>query len=119
MERSFEAVLVEQCAPTLAGMKPASLFRYQGADRRRSREAALHWAKELAPHGITVRVLKCCPRTGACLIYLYRAGWLRAILTEPSNRAFLARRGYGVDQECQGLLRQLSRRLCLEREFPH
>ncbi len=49
MERSFEAVLVEQCATTLAGVKPASLFRYQGADKRQPREAAARWAKELAP----------------------------------------------------------------------
>ena len=119
MERSFEAVLVEQCATTLAGVKPASLFRYQGADQRQSREAAARWAKELAPYGITVRILKVCPQTGACLIYLYRAGWLRSILSEPSNRAFLARQGYQTDQDCPGLLRQLSRRLCLEREFPH
>mgnify|MGYP000019431873 FL=1 len=119
MERSFEAVLVEQCATTLAGMKPASLFRYQGADKQQSREAAARWARELAPHGITVRVLKYCPQTGACLIYLYRAGWLRSILTEPSIRAFLAGQGYQADQDCQSLLRQLSRRLCLEREFPH
>lgn len=74
MERSFEAVLVEQCATTLAGVKPASLFRYQGADKRQPREAAARWAKELAPYGITIRVLKYCPQTGACLIYLYRAG---------------------------------------------
>lgn len=118
MERSFEAVLVEQCATTLAGVKPASLFRYQGADKRQPREAAARWAKELAPYGITVRVLKYCPQTGACLIYLYRAGWLRSILSEPSTRAFLAGQGYGADQSCQELLRQLSRRLCLEREFP-
>ena len=119
MERSFEAVLVEQCATTLAGVKPASLFRYQGADRWQSREAAARWAKELAPYGITVRILKVCPQTGACLIYLYRAGWLRSILTEPSVRAFLERTGYEADQDCQGLLRQLSARLCLERDFPH
>ena len=119
LERSFEEVLVEQCATTLAGMKPASLFRYQGAGKRQSREAAARWARELAPHGITVRVLKYCPQTGACLIYLYRAGWLRSILTEPSIRAFLAGQGYQADQDCQSLLRQLSRRLCLEREFPH
>ena len=81
--------------------------------------AAARWAKELAPYGITVRVLKYCPQTGACLIYLYRAGWLRSILSEPSTRAFLAGQGYGADQSCQELLRQLSRRLCLEREFPH
>ena len=29
MNRTFEDVLVEQCAPTLAGIKPASLFRFQ------------------------------------------------------------------------------------------
>ena len=106
MERSFEAVLVEQCATTLAGVKPASLFRYQGADKRQPREAAARWAKELAPYGITIRVLKYCPQTGACLIYLYRAGWLRSILSEPSTRAFLAGQGYGADQSCQELLRQ-------------
>ena len=81
MERSFEAVLVEQCATTLAGVKPASLFRYQGADKRQPREAAARWAKELAPYGITIRVLKYCPQTGACLIYLYRAGWLHPRLS--------------------------------------
>ena len=31
----------------------------------------------------------------------------------------MAGQGYGADQSCQELLRQLSRRLCLEREFPH
>ena len=92
MERSFETVLEEPCAPTLAGIKPASLFRWQGADRRQSREAAARWARELAPYGITVRVLKCC---------------------------LLERTGYKADQDCQGLLRQLSARLCLERDFPH
>ena len=30
MERNFEIILGEQCAPTLAGLKPASLFRWQG-----------------------------------------------------------------------------------------
>ena len=84
MERSFEAVLVEQCATTLAGVKPASLFRYQGADKRQPREAAARWAKELAPYGITIRVLKYCPQTGACLIYLYRAdGFGRSSRSHP------------------------------------
>ena len=86
----------DRCATTLAGVKPASLFRYQGADKRQPREAAARWAKELAPYGITIRVLKYCPQTGACLIYLYRAGWLRSILSEPSTRAFLAGQGLSL-----------------------
>lgn len=116
MERTFEAVLVEQCAPTLAGVKPASLFRWQGGE---ARDRAARWARELAPFGIAIRVLKTCPRTGDSLIYLYRAAWLRRILTDGDNRGFLEAAGYSLDQGCGGLLEQLSHRLCLEREFPH
>ena len=118
MERSFEAVLVEQCATTLAGVKPASLFPVSGADKRQPREAAARWAKELAPYGITIRVLKYCPQTGACLIYPVPGRMASVDPLGAIHRAFLAGQGYGADQSCQELLRQLSRRLCLEREFP-
>ena len=40
--------------PTLTGLKPASLFRYQADDRIESVQAAVHWARELEPYGITV-----------------------------------------------------------------
>lgn len=119
MPKSFELVLVEQCAPTLAGLKPASLFRYDAGTADQLRRCAAHWAKELAPFGIAVRILKTCPRTGAGLVYLYRAGWLRQILAEPSARDFLKQEGYCLGQGCGGLLEQLSERLCLEQEFPH
>ena len=115
MERNLDAVLVEQCAPTLAGIKPASLFCCRSGGREMSRR----WAKELAPFGIAVRVLKHCPKTGACLIYLYRAGWLRQILAEPANSAFLRQMGYQTERGCGGLFEQLSSRLCLEQDFPH
>ena len=91
MERTFEATLVEQCAPTLEGIKPASLFRWQGGC---AQALVSRWAGELAPFGIAVRILKVCPRTGACLIYLYRRAWLHRILRQPANQAFLRRMGY-------------------------
>jgi len=119
MEKTFETVLVEQCAPTLAGVKPASLFRCQGPNGQLVLTSAAYWARELAPFGIAVRVLKRCSKTGACLIYLYWAGWLRQILAEPSNRTFLEQMGYRMEHGCGGLLEQLSGRLCLERGFPH
>ncbi len=119
MERTFEEILVEQCAPTLVGIKPASLFRYRAADPQQSRAAAVYWAGELAPFGITVQILKTCAQTGACLIYLYREAWLRTILAEPATRDFLAQMGYQTDQGCSALLEQLSQRLCLEGAFPH
>ena len=51
VERSFETVLVEQCRAHTGRDQAASLFRWQGADRRQSREAAARWARELAPYG--------------------------------------------------------------------
>ena len=119
MERTFEAVLVEQCAPTLAGLKPASLFRYQPTDEETFRQNVADWSKELVSFGMMLRVLKVCPQTGVCLLYLYRDGWLRQILTKSSHREFLQKMGYTVTENCAEMLEQLSRHLCLEREFPH
>lgn len=119
MERSFEALLVDQCAPTLVGVKPASLFRYQGRDPGEARRQAQRWGRELAAYGLTVEVLKTCPQTGACMILLYRAGWLCRILAEPANRQFLFQQGYSTTATLPQILEQLSDRLCLEREYPH
>ncbi|MBQ9329677.1 MAG: DUF3793 family protein [Oscillibacter sp.] len=119
MERTFEAVLVEQCAPTLAGVKPASLFRWQEDGRLPAGRLVYQWARVLAPFGLAVRIVKTCPQTGDCLIYLYRVRWLRRILAEADNRAFLEGRGYDLSHGCSGLLEQLSHRLCLAEEFPH
>ena len=116
MERSFEAVMVEQCAPTLAGLKPASLFRCRASC---GRDAVSRWAGELAPYGLAVRVLKTCPRTGDCLVYLYRPARLRAVLSAPAARTFLDRLGYRTDRGWQSLIEQLSDRLCVEGDFPH
>lgn len=119
MERTFEELLVDQCAPTLAGIKPASLFRYQGREPDEARRLAERWGRELAPYGLTVEVLKTCPQTGACMILLYRGSWLGRLLAEPANRSFLSQRGYPAAAELPQLLKQLSDRLCLERDYPH
>lgn len=119
MRQSLEELIVTQCAPTLAGLKPASLFRYQSADPRQLRAAAGRWGAELAPYGLILQILHYCPRTGACLVYLYRPDRLAGILADEASRAFLAGEGYQVGEDSRGLLRQLSRRLCLDREFPH
>ena len=119
MRRTFEAVLVEQCAPTLAGIKPASLFRGQSQEGQSLQQKLSRLQKELEPSDIKIQILKTCCQTGDCMIYLYRAQWLQRILSEPSAQDFLIQRGYSLDQGCTGLLEQMSRRLCLEQEYPH
>lgn len=119
MERTFETVLVEQCAPTLVGVKPASLFRYQPGPAEEGRVPLDRWRGELAARGIRVQVLRTCAQTGACMIYLYREAWLARMLCQPEIQSFLRQRGYHPEEDCQTLLSQLSRRLCLEEEYPH
>ena len=45
--RSFACDLATLCAPTLAGLKPASLFRYQPAPGQDAAAMAAAWHSEL------------------------------------------------------------------------
>ena len=47
--RSFACDLATLCAPTLAGLKPASLFRYQPAPGQDAAAMAAAWHTELSP----------------------------------------------------------------------
>ena len=55
MERLFEEVFVEVCAPTLRGIKPSNLFRYQPQNRDKLLEALDFWNRELEPLYFTFR----------------------------------------------------------------
>lgn len=99
MERNFETVMIEQCAPVLAGLKPAGLFRYETRDCSDLARRVRSWNEQLASKGLSVRVLKGCVRTHQFLIYVYREARLRAIFADEAVRAFLAREGYQLPQE--------------------
>ena len=114
MESCFERALAAQCAPTLAGLKPGSLFRI-GGDPATVRHTVDLWDRRLSPRGIRVRILKECPAAQACMIYLYRSSWMDRILEQPAIQEFLHRMGYQPGTT-SSLLEQLSRRFCLEQE---
>ena len=81
MERNFETVMIEQCAPVLASLKPAGLFRYETRDCADLARRVKNWNEQLQPKGLRVRVLKGCARTHQYLVYVYR-----------ESRAFSGRR---------------------------
>ena len=58
MERDFETVMIEQCAPVLAGLKPAGLFRYETRNRADLARRVAGWNAQLNPKGLQVRVLQ-------------------------------------------------------------
>lgn len=122
MERNFETVMIEQCAPVLASLKPAGLFRYETRDCADLARRVKNWNEQLRPKGLRVRVLKGCARTHQYLVYVYRESMLRAVLTDETVQGFLRQEGYHLPAEradCTAWLTQLSRRLCCSAEFPH
>ena len=91
MERNFETVMVEQCAPVLAGLKPAGLFRYETGDSADLARRVKSWNAQLNPKGLQVRVLKGCVRTRQYLVYVYRESKLAAVLAQEGVQSFLRR----------------------------
>jgi hypothetical protein len=118
LRKSFETLLVEQCAPTLAGLKPGSLFRYEGDSRQAARQQVRRWDTAFQPLGLRATILKDCTRTGASMVYIYRPAWLERIFRDDQTAAFLSAYGY-PDAGVAERLEVLSRRYCLEREMPH
>lgn len=125
MERDFETVMIEQCSPALAGLKPANLFRHETRDAQALADRVAWWNAQLNPRGIQITVLKACSRTHRYLIYVYREAKLKDIFVKAEVQAFLRRESYTIPKDpasslgCSALLQQLSRRLCCEGEFPH
>lgn len=106
---TFQAAVVRNCSPTLAGIKPASLFTYPGVyvdqdgssvtaaieDRRaRLLNVIARCNRELNPFGIHLSVLVWRP-CGA-LVYAYRPNSLATYLADPRAKTALAKEGYGT-----------------------
>lgn len=92
MERNFETVMIEQCAPVLASLKPAGLFRYETSDCADLARRVRSWNEQLGEKGLCVRVLKGCVQTHRYLVYVYRESKLRAVLAQPQVRDSCARK---------------------------
>ena len=91
MQRNFETSFVTQCAPVLAGLKVANLFRWVEPDASAMHAMAERWAAELKPKGVTVSIIKECPVTHAYLVYVYRAKSLEESLQQPDVQQYLLR----------------------------
>ena len=124
MERNFETVMIEQCAPVLASLKPAGLFRYETRDCADLARRVKNWNTQLNPKGLRVRVLKGCVLNHRYLVYVYRESRLTAVLADEKVQSFLRQEGYrlpeaGEAPDVGNMLTQLSRKLCCSAEFPH
>lgn len=118
ISRTFEAVLIRHCAPTLAGMKPGSIFCFKHSPLEATRQKVRQWDEQLAPVGLSVQILLERPDPSSVIVYVYRRKHLEQILSDHACQKFLKNTGYtGTDLD--GLLEQLACRLQTQPEFPH
>ena len=115
----FDQALVEHGALTLAGLKPASLFRFLPGEGGDFVGRFLACRALLDSRGLELTILKGCRRRGEYLLCLYRRRDLAAVLEQPEHRRFLRGMGYAPWTGARDCLRQLAARLCLSADFPH
>ena len=84
---TYQTAVVRNCSPTLAGIKPASLFTYPGL----SRGLGDVYKRQLGIH-VSVLVWRPC----GALIYVYRPADLMRYLSDPRAMTALVTEGYDV-----------------------
>ena len=111
-----DEILVRHCAPTLAGLKTASLFTCPFGRREELVERVRELNRRFQAKGLRVLPLRF--TENRALIYLFRPGRLRADLADTGAAELLRREGYDV-ADWGRCLCQLARRLRSRKEFPH
>lgn len=112
----FEEYLITHCSPTLASLKPASLFLYYFMSKDELYESVAVWDAQFQKKGIRITILR--ENTDTALIYVYRPKAMIRELSKPEINAFLLNIGYPSGTIHQ-LLAELRIRLQASMEFPH
>ena len=119
MPGDFGTTFVTQCAPVMAGLKPANLFRWVELDASAMEALVCHWHTLLRPRGLAVEILSRDTANHAFLVYVYRAPRLQAILKAPEIYTYLSEVGYPQPEDFRAALQHLSARLAHGGTFPH
>ena len=112
---SFDQTVIHFSAPTICGIKPASLFSVREAffsDAEFSR-----WKTELAEQNIVAEAVR--PEGNAFLILVYNLCWVDKILADSCIRSYLDRKGYADCPGVAGIMERLLHRMTHATEFPH
>ena len=108
--------LIRHCAPTLAGIKSASLFTCAYQSKEQLRCCVRQMNKRLAGKGLRIIPLRFSDHKA--LIYIYRPKKLSAELMDTAAAALLERSGYQCGN-CEKCLVQLAKRVQQQKDFPH
>ena len=111
-----EKLIVEQCSPTLAGIKTGSLFTAPSGDGKELLESIKYLNSVLVPRGIRIIPVK--KLKNRVLIYLYRPERLKTDLNDSVAKNILIQKNYPT-QNADLCVAELIKRLKNESDFPH
>lgn len=114
--KKLENELVEHCAPTLAGLKSAGLFRYFYEDKEKTRKEVQQVNELLNERGVYVEALLW--DKNSALIYTYRFRHLQKELEKADTRKLLEEYGYD-NYDVESCICHLKARLRNYTCFPH
>ena len=102
--------IVRHCSPTLAALKPGSLFTFNAADAsaEQVRDALEGSGLRLKAAGVRIEVLG--HRRVGPLLYVFRPCLVRTVLADSDIRAYLVRDGYDP-ASIESCLKRLRRRI--------
>ena len=112
----MQKYLIDHCAPTLAGLKTASLFNLTFSSREELDEKVLMANNMLNEKGLYCEVMRL--RQTSALIYVYRHQQLADDLARVESQQVLSSIGYD-SEEIRLCLDVLKERLCYQEAFPH
>ncbi len=111
----FVRQVIENCAPTLAGLKTGNLFSVKNEDYDILEETK-KLNRVLVKRGLRIVPIKKGPKR--TLIYLYRPHRLTADLCQEEAVDILAKKGYSTES-CASAIVQLAKHITSDDEFPH
>ena len=112
----LSSYLTAHCAPTLAAMKSASLFRFRISNHNDLFAEIRKFNNILSCKGIRITLLSL--QKDTALIYVYRPKQLQAELMRPDVQNFLQQYGYHPSFSLAQYLTHLRNRMN-QKDFPH
>lgn len=113
---SEDMTIARMCAPTLAGIKTGSLYRYHYANREKMLQAIRGWNRKLSPKGVVLVTLRF--ESQSALIYAFRPKQLRRDLRTETVAGLLREFGYNPERK-ENCIRTLIGKISDGQAFPH
>jgi len=113
----FDETIIQCGAPTLCGIKPASLFSMDEKIYSLGAKKLREWLPVFSKDKKFFVPLK--KADGRLLFFVYDKNLLEQIYENPNHREYLLYKSYPVDKGFWAVLAELLHRLVFSKDFPH